>query len=80
MDPKRTIETGMLLDREGPDGDRVYLQYTVATPWWMFWRSGRSLLIMTPGQARTLARGLDQAVKTLETKRNGEKRIITLDR
>lgn len=79
MSDKKLIETGMLLAKDGgPDADRVFLTYTITPPWWRFWRRARTVMVMTTGQARTLAAGLNQAVHRLDVKRNGERQIITL--
>lgn len=74
---KETIETGSMLAESGPDADRVFLRLIRIPPWWAFWRTRVRTCILTPGQARTVAAALNQAVHKLDTKRNGERRIIT---
>lgn len=73
---RHSIETGSMLAESGPEADRVFLKVIVAAPWWMFWRSRVVTCILQPGQARTIAAALNQAVHKLDTKRNGERRII----
>lgn len=80
------LETGMMLakDSERPEDDRVYMRSMQSGAWWTFWRPRVHMLIMTVGQARTLAAGLNDAVHRLEVKRNNkgrdpQRRIITLD-
>ena len=75
------LETGMMLarDSERPEDDRVFLRSIVTPPFWAFWRRRVTTLIMTTGQARTLAAGLNDAVHRLDVERNSKRRIITLD-
>lgn len=74
------VETGMMLARDGDAvDDRVYLRSVQPGLWWTLWRSRVTVLIMTTGQARTVAAGLNDAVHRLEVKRNSKSRIITLE-
>lgn len=73
---KESIETGSMLAESGRDADRVFLRLIRTPPWWAFWRTRVTTCILTPGQARTVAAGLNGAVHKLEVKRNGENRII----
>lgn len=75
------LETGMMLakDSDNPEDDRVFLRSMRSGTWWTLWRQRVTTLIMTTGQARTLAAGLNDAVHRLEVKRNSKRRIVTLD-
>lgn len=75
------LETGMMFakDSERPEDDRVYMRSMQSGSWWTLWRPRVVTLIMTTGQARTLAVGLNNAVHRLEVKRNSKRRIVTLD-
>lgn len=59
----------MLAQDGGAENDRVFLRATLTPPWWAFWRRRVTMLVMTAGQARTVAAGLNGAVHRLDIKR-----------
>lgn len=81
MNQGHKVETGMMLAKHSdkPEDDRVFLRSIEPGRWWNLFRERVVTLILTTGQARTLAAGLQDAVRRLEIKRDNRRRIITLE-
>jgi hypothetical protein len=64
------VETGLMLAREDPLNDRIFLTIERPRRWWNYLTGAPvTTLEMTPGQAQTLALGIMDAVKRRERQR-----------